>query len=110
MQDNGSSASMKWNVRIAETAEREITALSLHLQKLVFDRLEKLEIEPSKCSMKNPPIPGPPNCMSSEFFTEIDGKRHLIRILFKFNVDEVHLDVIGVGHVAYADDDCRTLE
>ena len=101
---------MKWNVRIAETAEREITALSLHLQKMTFDRLDSLEIEPSKCSKRNPSIPGPPNCMLSEFFTEIDGKRHLIRILLRFNVDEVHLDILAVGHVAFADDDYETLE
>jgi hypothetical protein len=101
---------MKWNIRIAETAEREITALSLPLQKLTFDRFDRLEIEPSKCSKRNPSIPGPPNCMLSELLTDIDGKRHLIRILFRFNVDEVHLDILAVGHVTYADDDYKAFE
>ncbi len=46
---------MKWNVRIAETAEREITALSLHLQKMTFDRLDSLVA-----------LPGNPHSLASE--------------------------------------------
>jgi hypothetical protein len=101
---------MKWNIRIAATAEREIAALSRSLQKLTFDRFDRLEIEPSKSSKRNPSIPGPPNCMLSEFLTEFDEKRNLIRILFRFNVDEVHLDILAVGHVTYADDDYEVFE
>jgi hypothetical protein len=100
---------MNWIVRIAETAEFEIANLPLQLQKLTFDRMELLEAKPSEWSKRNPSIPGPPNCMLSEFTTQLDSKRHLIRILFRFNVDEVHLDIIAVGHVTYADDDYTAL-
>jgi hypothetical protein len=94
---------MKWNAVLAETAVAELSDLPVQLQQLVIARIERLEEAPSTVSRRCPSIPGPPNCMQSTLLAQLDDRWHYLRILFRFDSNETDLQIIGVGHVLYAE-------
>ncbi|MEZ6062232.1 MAG: hypothetical protein R3C19_17975 [Planctomycetaceae bacterium] len=92
---------MNWNAVYAESAAADLLRLPVPLQSMTLDHVDKLSESPSTHARVCPANMGPPNHMLSEFSHVLDGRLHLVRILFRFDSNEQDFHIKGIGHVAY---------
>ena len=95
----------QYDAYLLDSARDKLNSLAPLLRAAVEDRLEELEVSPSRWSRPTVSPPYPPGGMMSELDHESeDGFIHHFSICYRFSQDETRIIVRFIGHTRFNSD------
>lgn len=90
-----------YKAKLSTKAQDRLLNMSERLRAETIGELLRLLEHPVKLSRSSRPPMSPPGYQEHVFTRVIHGSTHLVKILFRYMTDEIHLWIDAIGHVEY---------
>lgn len=93
---------MRWRIRIAASVHEKLTTFPVNHRRAIAEALEALAVSPSRHAVPGSVMGYLPHMQGIlVFFPDAEEPTHRYALFFELDSDEIHLDIVHVGVVAY---------